>query len=160
MSGRCEQMCPMDAERIARTAKTHNLTARQTDVMERMLDGLSSIETAERLGLSSHTARRRRPLSDAVLHAVVRLASETGGGILMAKDAGGLLTALEHVTAGDHRRKSHTSSPPTSNRRHALPKDRANIWLSPRGRWCLLAVCRHYARVNKRDSNLRTGSRA
>ena len=48
----------LDTESIARTAKKFGLTARQTQVIELMLKGLSSVEIAEQLDISSHTARR------------------------------------------------------------------------------------------------------
>lgn len=57
----------IDSARIVRTAKRHGLTARQTEVMVLMLEGLSSTQIAERLGISPHTARRH---SEAVLAAL------------------------------------------------------------------------------------------
>jgi DNA-binding CsgD family transcriptional regulator len=50
--------------RIARTAEMHGLTERQSEVMMLMLEGLSSAQIADRLGISRHTARRH---SEAVL---------------------------------------------------------------------------------------------
>ncbi|MBS1303397.1 helix-turn-helix transcriptional regulator [Loktanella sp. SALINAS62] len=45
-------------ETRARAAARHGLTARQTEVMGLMLEGLTSARIAERLGISPHTARR------------------------------------------------------------------------------------------------------
>jgi DNA-binding CsgD family transcriptional regulator len=53
-----ESVPTLDTASIVRTAKKFGLTARQTQVMEMMLKGLSSIEIAEQLDISSHTARR------------------------------------------------------------------------------------------------------
>jgi DNA-binding CsgD family transcriptional regulator len=54
----------IDPVRIARTAEMHGLTERQSEVMMLMLEGLSSAQIADRLGISRHTARRH---SEAVL---------------------------------------------------------------------------------------------
>ncbi|RDC73817.1 LuxR family transcriptional regulator [Rhodovulum sp. 12E13] len=48
----------IDPARIARTAELYGLTERQTEVMMLMLEGLSSAQIADRLGISRHTARR------------------------------------------------------------------------------------------------------
>src|SRR6056297_181 len=53
-----ESVPTLDTASIVRTAKKFGLTARQTQVMEMMLKGLSSNEMAEQLDISSHTARR------------------------------------------------------------------------------------------------------